>query len=217
MKDELGIAQYDQKLSPDTQEKAVDFWELYDKKADAVVDKTLPLLGQGPKDLRAQNGDRILTQRRWRLYNRVIPLANVRRNDRSIVVLGQIHTTQTPTIAEIQSLWAVAYLLGEVRLPSEPDMIREIAEWNAWTRKRYLGVGEKYPYALFDWISYLDRLLRDLKIEHQRKNNLLADFFTPYGPHCYEGILDEYITKRKAGNIAKRDGSSSGFEEKLEQ
>jgi dimethylaniline monooxygenase (N-oxide forming) len=210
LKDELGIPQYGSaQLGPTAtrEDKSVDPWELHDKAADDVVAQQLPLLADGPRDRKPQAG-RLLTQRRWRLYNRCIPLANARKNDRSIVVLGQIHTTQTPTIAEIQSLWAIVYMLGEVELPEEPTMIREIAEWNAWTRKRYLGVGERYPYALFDWIPYLDRLLGDLRIKTRRNGTLLADFLTPYGPHCYAKVLQKYVEKRRRSS-AMVNGDSS--------
>ena len=221
LKEELGIPPYSAAAaspkSPEEPNKA-DPWSLHDKAADGLVAKRLPLLAAGPKDLRTPNPNRMVTKRRWRLYNRCVPLTMARNNDRSLVILGQIHTTQTPTISEVQSLWAIAYLLGEVTLPSEDKMVQEVAQWNAWVRKRYLGVGERYPYALFDWIPYLDRLLGDIGVKTQRKAGLLADFFEPYGPHCYAGVVDEYIAVRnrrgEKGRITRVDdkpvfGSSS--------
>lgn len=201
LKEELGIPPYDAPV-PSKADKAssgkVDSWYFHDKAADEVVAKKLPLLAAGPKDLNGwKRPNRSMTVRRWRLYNRVVPLATASDNDRSLVVLGQIRTTQTPTISEIQSLWAVAYMLGEIQLPAEDVMVREIAEWNAWTRKRYASVGERYPYALFDWVAYLDRLLRDLGLNTQRNGGKITDFFTPYGPHSYQGVVDEYLTVRK--------------------
>ncbi|RYP25028.1 hypothetical protein DL765_000256 [Monosporascus sp. GIB2] len=222
MKKELGIPPYGAAVPSKTSATSskVDEWYFHDRAADDVVAKRLPLLAAGPKDLRKPDPNRVVTKRRWRLYNRCVPLATARENDRSLVILGQIHTTQTPTISEVQSLWAVAYLLGEVDLPSEHKMIEEVAQWNAWVRKRYLGVGERYPYALFDWIAYLDRLLGDLGVETQRKASMLADFFSPYGPHCYTSVVDEYKAVRSNGirekAAARRmdaksvDSSSSG-------
>ncbi|MCJ1434766.1 hypothetical protein MMC27_004136 [Xylographa pallens] len=200
MKEELGIPPYGAVAAspkgPEEPNKA-DPWLLHDKAADSFVAKRLPLLAAGPKDLRTPNPNRIVAKRRWRLYNRCVPLSTARDDDRSLVILGQIHTTQTPTISEVQSLWAIAYLLGEVTLPSEDTMVEEVAQWNAWVRKRYLGVGERYPYALFDWIPYLDRLLGDIGVKTQRKNGRLADFFMPYGPQSYAGVVEEYIAVRK--------------------
>ncbi|KAK0630321.1 flavin-binding monooxygenase-like family protein [Bombardia bombarda] len=223
LKEELGIPPYgapvpskvgtDKSKYSSSLSSKVDPWYFHDKAADEVVAKKLPLLAAGPKDLDGwKRPNREMTVRRWRLYNRVVPLATTDEDDRSIAILGQIHTTQTPTISEVQSLWAVAHLLGEVQLPSEQQMIQEIAEWNAWTRKRYSSVGERYPYALFDWVPYLDRLLGDLGVKNKGRNGgLIKDFFVPYGPHSYYGVVDEYmaVRKRKAGGAAKTTASSS--------
>ena len=194
LKEELGIPMYGA-VPPAEHSDEEDFWGFHDKTADDLVAKQIPLLATGPEFAKV-HPDRKIVQRRWRLYNRCVPFDNARSGDRSLVVLGQIHTVQTPTIAEIQSFWAILYLLGEIDLPDEKTMIKEIAEWNAWTRKRYASVGERYPYALFDWIPYLDRLLGDAGVKGKRMNNPLKDFFVPYGPHTYNGYLEEYLTKR---------------------
>lgn len=210
LKEELGIPPYGAPVPSKEAKRSqaistkVDPWYFHDMAADDVLAKKIPLLAAGPKDLDGwKRPGRAMTVRRWRLYNRVVPLAAAAEDDRSIVVMGQIHTTQTPTISEVQSLWAVAYLLGEVELPKEEKMVQEIAEWNAWTRRRYGSVGERYPYALFDWITYLDRLLGDLGVKTKRNGGALADFFTPYGPHSYNGVVDEYMAARKPKRQSK--------------
>ena len=55
-------------------------------------------------------------------------------------------------VSEIQSFWSILYLLGEIDLPDEATMTKEIAEWNAWTRKRYISQGQKFPYCIFDFL-----------------------------------------------------------------
>ncbi|PHH91789.1 hypothetical protein CDD83_10285 [Cordyceps sp. RAO-2017] len=199
LKEEMGIPPYGAaKGAPTSTKHRADPWASHDRAADELLARKIPQLAAGPKDLRGwrRGPGREVTTRRWRLYNRVVPLAVAARGDRSLVVLGQIHTTQTPTISEVQSLWAVAYMLGDIDLPGEADMVREIAEWNAWTRRRYAAVGERSPCALFDWISYLDRLLGDLGVESRRNGNVIVDFFKPYGPHSYRGVVDEYMAHR---------------------
>lgn len=210
LKEELGIPAYtpDPKSSSVESESKVDPWAKHDEAADSFVASRLPLLAAGPRDLRVPKPGRVIVKRRWRLYNRCVPLSLAQAGDRSLVVLGQIHTTQTPTIAAVQSLWAIAYMLGEVPLPDPDDAVREVAQWNAWVRKRYLGVGERYPYALFDWIPYLDRLLRDLGVRTQRHSGWLADFFKPYGPQCYAGVVDEYMVVREWDRIWKQHKGS---------
>jgi dimethylaniline monooxygenase (N-oxide forming) len=90
-------------------------------------------------------------------------------------------------------------MLGEIDLPDEKTMIKEISEYLAWVRMRYLSVGERYPYALFDWIGYVDKLLDDVGIKSRRKSNFVSELFSPYGPHSYADCLDEYVAKRTSG------------------
>ena len=101
LKAELGIPVYGH-VSSKTDENS-DFWGKYDRAAEKTVSKSLPLLAAGPKNM-TFIPNRLPTKRRWRLYNRCIPLENARKGDRSFAILGQIHTTQTPTVAAIQSL-----------------------------------------------------------------------------------------------------------------
>ena len=122
-------------------------WEKLDREASLSVDRKLPFLAKGPVLKHPQSEDR-----RWRLYRRVVPLALAEKGDRSIAILGQIHTVQTPLVAEVQSFWAILYLLGEIELPGQTTMAKEVAEWNAWTRKRYQSQGQKFPYSLYDFL-----------------------------------------------------------------
>ena len=126
-------------------------WYQYDEAADKSVNERLPFLAQAPTSMNAHTND-VQPHRRWRLYRRSIPMQLALNNDRSLAIMGQIHTVQTPLVADIQSLWSILYLLGDLDLPHKEIMAREIAEWNAWTRKRYLSQGEKFPYSLYDFL-----------------------------------------------------------------
>jgi dimethylaniline monooxygenase (N-oxide forming) len=123
-------------------------WERIDCDADLSVNRKLPFLAKRPVLKNPQSE----VQRHWRLYRRVVPLALAEKGERSLAILGQIHTVQTPLVSEIQSFWAILYLLGEIQLPDHDAVVREIAEWNAWTRKRYLSQGQKFPYSLYDFL-----------------------------------------------------------------
>ncbi|OJD30960.1 flavin-binding monooxygenase-like family protein [Diplodia corticola] len=126
-------------------------WDKLDREAGRAVDAKLPFIAS-PPGLKNAHTNQVQPNRRWRLYRRVVPLSHAVRGDRSLAILGQIHTVQTPLVAEVQSFWAILYLLGELELPDEDTMAREIAEWNAWTRKRYLSQGQKFPYSLYDFL-----------------------------------------------------------------
>ncbi|KAL9028250.1 MAG: hypothetical protein Q9196_003362 [Gyalolechia fulgens] len=181
-------------------------WDQYDEAADKSVNERLPFLAQAPTCMNAHTND-VQPHRRWRLYRRSIPMQLALKNDRSLAIMGQIHTVQTPLVADIQSFWAILYLLGKLDLPHKETMAREIAEWNAWTRKRYLSQGEKFPYSLYDFLpcwndaedcarQYIDTLCKDLGISSRRKSNAFKELFQPYKPDDFNGFVDEYLAER---------------------
>lgn len=126
-------------------------WASHDAAASLTVTEKLPFLSRPPipkypTPLNSQH------QRKWRLYRRAIPIELAAAGDRSLAILGQIHTVQTPLVSEVQSFWAILYLLGEIDLPGVDAMAEEVALWNVWTRRRYLGQGMKFPYSLYDFL-----------------------------------------------------------------
>lgn len=127
-------------------------WAAYDAEAEKQVDKKLPFLARPPGLKQSADLLDARRQKKWRLYRRAIPVELAARGDRSLAILGQIHTVQTPLVSEVQSLWAILYLLGEIDVPDVPAMAKEVALWNAWTRKRYLNQGQKFPYSLYDFL-----------------------------------------------------------------
>lgn len=126
-------------------------WERYDAAAEKTVCERLPFLSNPPNPKQPSLLDP-RHQRKWRLYRRAIPVTLAEKGDRSIAILGQIHTVQTPLVSEVQSFWAILYLLGEIDLPDVDSMATEVSLWNAWTRKRYLNQGQKFPYSLYDFL-----------------------------------------------------------------
>ncbi|KAK7756194.1 hypothetical protein SLS62_001787 [Diatrype stigma] len=193
----LGLPAYDGKPGHPLEEKGID-WESYYRVADKVVDAQLPFLADAPKLKYPAPLDPAL-QKRWNLYRRVVPLSMAEKGDRSIAILGQIHTIQTPLLSEVQSLWAILYLIGEIDLPDVDTMAKEVSLWNTWTRKRYLNQGQKHTYSLYDFLSdkYIDCIFADLGLNSRRKSNPLSEMFSPYQPQDFNGFVDEYMSKRK--------------------
>ena len=146
-------------------------WDKYDDMADREVNEKLPFLANPPKLVFPTNLS-AREQSKWRLYRRVVPLGRDGQQNRSLAILGQIHTVQTPLVSEVQSLWAILYLEGEIDLPDTDAMAREVSLWNAWTRKRYLGQGQKFPYSLYDFLPV--RIVRWLFSWHMRLSVLTA-------------------------------------------
>ncbi|RYP63227.1 hypothetical protein DL769_007034 [Monosporascus sp. CRB-8-3] len=194
-KADIGLPGYHGQIIPDTSEKGLD-WRRYDIEADRIVDEMLPFLAKPPTLKYPKPLDPSL-QQKWRLYRRSIPVSLAERGDRSLAILGQIHTVQTPLVSEVQSLWAILYLLGDIDLPDTDEMAKEVALWNAWTRKRYLNQGQKFPYSLYDFLPYIDSIFADLGLNSRRKSNILAEVFSPYQPTDFNGFVDEYLASRK--------------------
>jgi hypothetical protein len=147
----IGLPAYGDHVEPSAESQNID-WETYYKMADKAVDERLPFLANPPKVKNAKAADPAL-QNKWNLYRRVVPVSLAEKGDRSLAILGQIHTIQTPLVSEVQSLWAILYLLGEIELPDVDTMAKEVSLWNTWTRKRYLNQGLKHTYSLYDFLS----------------------------------------------------------------
>lgn len=158
LKVELGLPSTDADFD---KHNSSDFpWDKFDMDADAIVDEKLPFLANPPR-LTNPATNAMQPRRRWRLYRRSIPFSHAEKGDRSLAIMGQIHTVQTPLVSEMQSFWSILYLLGELDLPDRDTMACEISEWDAWTRKRYLSQGQKFPYSLYDFLPVSSPLSLD--------------------------------------------------------
>ena len=155
-KAELGLPLFQQESGLDMPIENVS-WTKHDIEADRTIDEKLPFLAKTPL-LKNPMVNIVNPLRQWRLYRRSIPFESAIKGDRSIAILGQIHTVQTPLVAEMQSFWSILFLLGEIEMPGQQEIAREISEWNAWTRKRYLSQGQKFPYSLYDFLPVIPHL-----------------------------------------------------------
>ncbi|KAI0438131.1 hypothetical protein F4803DRAFT_565497 [Xylaria telfairii] len=195
-KAKIGLPAYGNNTVASSEAQDID-WKAYYEEADKTVDEKLPFLADPPKLKYAKGLDPAL-QKKWNLYRRVVPVSMAAKGDRSLAILGQIHTIQTPLLAEVQSLWAILYLLGEVALPDVDTMATEVSLWNTWTRKRYLNQGQKHTYSLYDFLPYIDSVFEDLKLNSHRKSNFVSELLSPYEPQDFNGFVDEYIRARDA-------------------
>lgn len=145
-------------LIPDEDPVAHQKWRNLDSEAERTVEELLPYLknsGIGPKNafrLEKRLEGRKLLHGPSRHYRRLIVPKLAAMGDRSILFPGFIHTIFTPSVAEVQALWGVAFLLGLYQPPPEFEMELEVAEWNAWAGKRYLSQGKKHAYAIYDFL-----------------------------------------------------------------
>ncbi len=54
------------------------------------------------------------------------------------------------------------------------------------------GYGANLPDMAFDALPYIGLLLRDLGLDVWRKSNLWAEFFHPYGPPDFAGLVETW-------------------------
>jgi hypothetical protein len=114
-------------------------WEDRIKTADKHVVDAFPKLADQPK-----YPDHKPKSTPSRLYQAMIPIEG--DDTHSIAFMGTVGTTQSFTVAEVQSLWVAAYLDNKIQLPSHEDMEASVALATAWRRRRYLGDGYTFLF-----------------------------------------------------------------------
>lgn len=129
-------------------------WVNLEAEASGTVDELLPVLSCPPPGLDGRAlGPKKSSEGPSRHYRRLISPYLAAQGDRSLFFLCMLHTVSTPLVVEMQSLWGVAFMLGLLDVPALADMEREAALWNAWTQKRYPGIGRTHSYAVLDFQS----------------------------------------------------------------
>ncbi|KAK2612304.1 FAD-dependent monooxygenase dep4 [Conoideocrella luteorostrata] len=208
LRDELGL---------EYNTKTFSRWTMLDEKAEKTVDELLPYLRDPPSPRGDSKASRSAEQGPNRHYRRLVVPELAARGDRSILFPGHIHSAFTPLAAELQALWGVSWMLGWRDLPPRETMETEVANFNAWTRKRYLEQGKKHSIFIYDYIPYIDTLMKDLGLNPFRKSNVFEEWFVRYKPSDYKTILDEHRSLRRrqleldgANGQVKVDGAKVG-------
>ncbi|KAH7333366.1 hypothetical protein BKA65DRAFT_43331 [Rhexocercosporidium sp. MPI-PUGE-AT-0058] len=165
----------------------IEDWESRISQADKIVTDTFPRLKVQPK-----YPDHAPKFTPSRLHRFIAPVLD--SEDRSIAFLGTIGTTQSFLVAEVQALWAAAYLGGDLSLPDEEAMRDDVALATAWRRRRYLGDGYTF---IFEQLPYMSMLLRDLGLNDLRKGGGWREILSPYKSADFRGILDEWKSKNE--------------------
>lgn len=131
-------------------------WSKLDTAAEKEVVAALPFLREyEPRVSPAQKdqGSGALLHGPNRHYRRLVPLKLAAKDDRSICFPGLVHVIFTPTVCEFQALWIAAYMLGKFDLPGIEEREMEVAKFNAWARMRYLEMGRKHSFCIYDYLS----------------------------------------------------------------
>lgn len=116
-----------------------------------------------------------------------------------MVFLGHIVIGNNFRAAECQALWAVAYLDGQLSLPSQEEMEKEVAMSTAWRRRRYLTKGALGHWLYFDLVSYTDALLEQLGLRSHRKKRTSKDFCGLCVAEDLKNLLRDLREKQSVG------------------
>lgn len=159
-------------------------------KSDAEDDKVLerfPILRNPPPYRKSKP-----SHTPFRLYKAMVPSKTL--DSRSIIFLGKMVVGNNFLASEIQALWAVAYLDGNIKLDHD-DVKKEIDETLAWCRKRYLNKGDLGSWFYFDVVDYVDMLLAQVGLESHRQKGWLRNLFAPCQAADLRGLVQEYRAK----------------------
>ncbi|KAF2875704.1 putative dimethylaniline monooxygenase [Massariosphaeria phaeospora] len=148
LRKELGLP-YDPRLDD---EKTRAKWESMEQEGDAEVLNRFPMLASPPPHPHTPP-----TTTPFRLINGIAPLSADRARD--IVFINYRIAGNMLFNAEVQAMWGVAYLDGNITLPALEKREREVATWTAYCRRRYLSAGGLASHAVFDLVAFADVLV----------------------------------------------------------
>jgi len=205
----LGLPVPASDISPAEKEK----WCKLDAEADAHICRLFPRLADPPTTTTTTtytSSTRQSESTPHRLYRTILPPSLLEVNDRSFVVVGAIATSATGIVAEAVALWAVAWLTGHLdvkvkvkgrREQQNEGNVREaveneIALGNAFKARRYLNLGRRTPTVMYEWLSLVDDMLLELGVNPRRKGSWKREWFEPYFPRDYAGMVDEWKGSR---------------------
>ncbi|KAL8692514.1 MAG: hypothetical protein Q9218_002489 [Villophora microphyllina] len=183
----LGLSVPLDAVDPQTQKH----WQSLEKTADPVILSRFPTLRRPPAYRKIEP-----TQTPFRLYKAIAPPTDV-HSTHSIVFLGKMVVGNNFRTAEVQALWAVAYLDGRIKdLPPQAQIEKEVAETVAWDRRRYLNKGELGSWFYYDVVDYADALLEQLGLDsHRRGKGWWGDLVDPCFASDLKGLTWEYMEK----------------------
>jgi len=189
---ELGLPVSLSDADPSTEFK----WGKLEERKDAEILSRFPILAHPPAYRKSKP-----THTPFRLHKAMVP-ANDTLNH-SIVFLGKMVVGNNFRAAEVQAIWAVAYLDGDLYPPilniSPAFTVRqrrrfeeEIAETVAWCRRRYLNKGNLGSWFYYDVVDYTDTLLAEVGLCSHKRKGWLRNFFAPCRAEDLKDLIDEY-------------------------
>ncbi|RYY50965.1 MAG: K+ transport protein [Chitinophagaceae bacterium] len=173
--------------------------------ADLVVfgtgfSQSLPFIGKGVKEILCdENGQ-------FRLYRNII-------NPKvpALAFVGFNSSLFSTLTAEIAANWLAAYVEGNIQLPSQDEVDKEIALINTW-KKNVRPIAAEFSglcVAPFNF-QHLDQLVTDMGLRTTASRNPVYEFFKPINPRDYHSILRKDKKHSAVGGRRVVNGTKSG-------
>ncbi|KAH7319020.1 flavin-binding monooxygenase-like protein-like protein [Rhexocercosporidium sp. MPI-PUGE-AT-0058] len=190
-------------------------WNRLDDVAESHLRNLFPTLAHPPPEVVSYDKRHCgpATTTPFRLFRNIVPPSLAARNERSLIVLGLLISTNLPTYAEVSSLWGVAYLENlpfcpamTKTLTNVSEMEKDISLLQAYGNLRYRNPSAHFLDGSELIQDFTDTLMRDLGLEPERKRKaaekkwwelrivgLVKEWFSPYRGIDYLGLVDEYL------------------------
>jgi hypothetical protein len=137
-------------------------------------------------------------QEGYRLYRFMVPPKFIASRD--IAFAGSLLTIATSVNAQLQALWIAAFFAGGISLDEDVNYVTVLhSRFGKWRAPS--GFGHLFPDMVFDAVSYLDMLLKDLGLKCYRKPGFMAEILDGYGPADYRGLTSEWLAKKASGKV----------------
>ncbi|XP_040997696.1 probable flavin-containing monooxygenase 1 [Juglans microcarpa x Juglans regia] len=107
-----------------------------------------------------------------------------------VAVIGYAESYFNLGTSEIRCQWLAHFLDGNLELPRIRDTEKEIILWEN-NIKQYDGRYFRNTGIASSNIWYNDQLCKDMGCKHKRKKGIFAEYFQPYGPLDYAGLLSK--------------------------
>ena len=151
--------------------------------ADLVVlatgwQRDLSFLDEGLKE-------KIMPSGRFRLYRRIVP-----PEIRGLAFIGYFPTLACPISFEIAAHWTAQYFTGDLKLPSIPEMDKEIERLENWARERLPESRDGVftgPYQA----HFINDLMGDMKLRINRTSNFITEYLGTFQPKRYANLAEE--------------------------
>ena len=134
---------------------------------------------------------------RFNLYRRITPPAQQR-----LAFVGFFPTLTCPLSSEVGAHWAAQLFAGNMSLPSEAEMSREISRLEGWASERVPELEDGVftgPYIA----HYVDELMRDMGLPTRRTGNFLQEYLGTFLPGRY-ATLGQELKSARAGTLKPR-------------